>query len=77
MGMFQGSTSWPGGHAACWVLTHLMCSPREAELHPPALKWVTGPSHPLQPDCAAAWAALAQREVHHGALMDFTGFQPT
>lgn len=51
MGLFQGSTSWPGGRAACWVLTHLRCSPREAELHPAALKWVTGSSHPLYRLC--------------------------
>lgn len=77
MGMLQGSASWRGGCAACWVLTHLMCTPREAELHPPALKWVTHSSHPLQPGCAAASAVPAPREAHHGALMDITGFQPT
>lgn len=72
LGTFRGGESRPGGRAACWVLTHHMCSPREAELHPPALKWVTGYSHPLQPDCATASAVPAQRDTHHGALTDFS-----
>lgn len=62
MGIFQGSISQPGGRAACWMLTHLVV-PREAELHPPALKWVISSSHPLQPNCAMASAVLARRHI--------------
>lgn len=66
----------PGGRVACWVLTHRVCSPRgEAELHPPALKWVTGSPRLLQTSCAVASAVPAGRARQKHQALDFSIFK--